>query len=258
MNTKLVIFDWAGTLVDFGSCAPLAAFREAFANNGLPISDAVARRPMGAHKRDHVREILGYSEIATRVRADLAREPDESVAEEIYAEFTRLLPGYLRRHAAPVPGALETIAWLRARAIPVGGTTGYTRAMMDVLEPVAGLAGLSVDALICADEVSRCRPAPWACLRLAERFGAFPVGQCLKVGDTAADMAEGVNAGMIPIGISETGNEFGLDAAALCALPPDERLRLRTAAEERLRSAGAWAVLAGVHELPAWIEENLN
>jgi phosphonoacetaldehyde hydrolase len=58
MDIGLVIFDWAGTLVDFGCRAPLTAFHEAFAKNGLPISEEIARRPMGAHKRDHVREIL--------------------------------------------------------------------------------------------------------------------------------------------------------------------------------------------------------
>jgi beta-phosphoglucomutase-like phosphatase (HAD superfamily) len=48
---------------------------------------------------------------------------------------------------------LETLRALRTRGIHVGSTTGYTRAMMDVLEPVAGGAGLVADALVCADEV---------------------------------------------------------------------------------------------------------
>ena len=65
---ELIIFDWAGTLVDFGCCAPLAAFCRAFENAGLPISDETARGPMGSHKRDHVREILHYPEVAERVR----------------------------------------------------------------------------------------------------------------------------------------------------------------------------------------------
>jgi len=108
----LIIFDWAGTLVDFGCCAPLTAFHRAFENAGLPISDEIARRPMGAHKRDHVREILHYAEIANRVRNELKREPDATLVQAIYDDFARLLPAELLVHAAPIPGAVEALHWL--------------------------------------------------------------------------------------------------------------------------------------------------
>src|ERR1700761_9566242 len=78
MKIQLIIFDWAGTLLDFGCRAPLNAFLDAFAAAGLPISEEVARRPMGAHKRDHAREILHYPEVAMRVRNQLQREPDDT------------------------------------------------------------------------------------------------------------------------------------------------------------------------------------
>src|SRR5215470_13153739 len=113
MNIKLVIFDWAGTLVDFGCRAPLAAFLEAFDAAGLPISEEVARRPMGAHKRDHVREILQDSEVAHRVRNSLSREPDEKFGDEIYRIFTHRLLQVLPRFAEPIPGAVETLRALR-------------------------------------------------------------------------------------------------------------------------------------------------
>ncbi len=254
MNIELVIFDWAGTLVDFGCCAPLSAFIEAFDAAGLPISEEIARRPMGTHKRDHLREILRYPEIAARVRDELDREPDEALVEEIYAKFTTRLLEVLPRHATPIPGASETLGWLRTRGIHVGSTTGYTRAMMDVLEPAARAAGISPDALVCSDEVSQSRPAPWACLQIAERFGVYPMSRCVKVGDTAADIAEGLNAGMRSIAVSETGNEVGLGQAALAALSPSERTARIAGAERRLRAAGATAVLRGVVDLPAWIE----
>ena len=258
MDIKLVIFDWAGTLVDFGCRAPLSAFVDAFAAAGLPISEEIARRPMGAHKRDHVREILEYPEIAARVRSALRREPDERLVGEIYSGFSERLLAALPAHASPIPGAVETMRWLRARGIHTGSTTGYTRAMMDVLEPAARAAGVVPEALICSDEVPQSRPAPWACFRLAERFGVYPMSCGVKVGDTAADMAEGRNAGMFTVAISETGNEMGLSAQELAALAPGERVARRTAAETRLRAAGAQAVLGGVSLLPAWIEAQMK
>src|SRR5262245_13323883 len=112
MDIKLVIFDWAGTLVDFGCRAPLSAFVEAFAVAGVPISEEVARRPMGAHKRDHVREILLYPEISRRVEAELRRQPDEKLVAEIYEAFSTRLMAALPNHAEPIPGAVETLRWL--------------------------------------------------------------------------------------------------------------------------------------------------
>lgn len=252
-NVKLVIFDWAGTLVDFGCRAPLGAFLEAFDAARLPISDEIARRPMGAHKRDHVREILHYPEIAARVRSELRREPDESLVTEIYDLFSVRLPALLPKHATPIPGAVETLGWLRENGIFIGSTTGYIRSMMDLLEPAARAAGINPEALICADEVPQSRPAPWACFRLAEKFGVYPMSRCVKVGDTPADMAEGINAGMIAVGISETGNEVGLGPEELAALSPAERARRGNEAERRLRGAGARDVLTSVSELPAWL-----
>jgi hypothetical protein len=49
-----VIFDWAGTIVDYGSLAPVVAFRALFAGAGVPIDEATARGPMGRNKRDHI------------------------------------------------------------------------------------------------------------------------------------------------------------------------------------------------------------
>jgi phosphonoacetaldehyde hydrolase len=209
---------------------------------------------MGAHKRDHVREILHYAEIAERVRSELRREPDEALVGQIYHDFAKLLPALLPAHAKPIPGAVATLQWLRERGIFIGSTTGYIRAMMDVLEPIARAVGIDPELVICADEVPQSRPAPWACFRIAEQCGVYPMSCCVKVGDTPADMAEGQNAGMVCVGLSESGNEVGLSQEALAILSAEKRENLIAAATERLTEAGAHAVLHSVAELPAWIE----
>ena len=40
----LIIFDWAGTMVDFGCRAPVSALIEAFARHGVGLDEAAARR----------------------------------------------------------------------------------------------------------------------------------------------------------------------------------------------------------------------
>ena len=64
----LVIFDWAGTMVDFGCEAPVRALIEGFAADGVVIDEATARRDMGKAKSDHVRSLLREPAVAAAWR----------------------------------------------------------------------------------------------------------------------------------------------------------------------------------------------
>ena len=72
---KAVIFDWAGTMVDFGCMAPVRALVEVFAENGVTLSGPEARRDMGKAKLDHVTALLAYPEIAERWTAATGAPP---------------------------------------------------------------------------------------------------------------------------------------------------------------------------------------
>ena len=54
---KAIVFDWAGTTIDFGSCAPAAVFQQVFRQRGIDISIEQAREPMGMAKREHIAAI---------------------------------------------------------------------------------------------------------------------------------------------------------------------------------------------------------
>lgn len=47
---ECIIMDWAGTAVDYGCFAPVAAFMKAFAEKGLSIDVKQTRKPMGLPK----------------------------------------------------------------------------------------------------------------------------------------------------------------------------------------------------------------
>lgn len=61
---EAVIFDWAGTVVDYGSFAPVEAFRRAFAEAGVQPTTEEIRRPMGLSKRLHVQKMFEMPRIA--------------------------------------------------------------------------------------------------------------------------------------------------------------------------------------------------
>lgn len=236
---KAVILDWAGTAVDFGSRAPVAALERVFEENGVPVTAEEIRRDMGSLKKDHIRAILSGERVRQSWRERHGRAPEETDVERIFAEFLPRQTGILGEFSAPIPGTVDTVGCWREAGLKIGSSTGYTRALLDVVIEVAAKQGYRPDASVTPDEVGGGRPRPFMCYRNAILLGVYPLWQCVKIGDTPADVAEGLNAGMWTIGITTTGNEVGLSLVEWQALSEDERGVREQAAAERLRQAGA-------------------
>jgi phosphonoacetaldehyde hydrolase len=236
---KAVILDWAGTTVDFGSLAPVAALQRAFESTGVPITTDEARAQMGVLKKDQIRFICA----GERVRSEWTRlhgePPSEDDIERLFGEFLPKQSEILAEYSAPIPGVCETVEAWKSAGLRIGSSTGYTRALLDVVLPVAAKLGFSPDSNVTPDEVGGGRPKPFMCYRNAILLGVFPLWRCVKIGDTPADIAEGSNAGMWTIAITTTGNEIGLSKEDWDALPPGERATRQMNASRRLMDAGA-------------------
>jgi hypothetical protein len=75
-GVRAVVFDWAGTTVDYGSAAPVEAFVRAFAAHGLDVSEADVRKSMGRAKREHLAAFLALPALAAQWIERHGREPD--------------------------------------------------------------------------------------------------------------------------------------------------------------------------------------
>lgn len=64
MPIQAVLFDWAGTTVDYGSRAPVQVFVEINHRLGIEITEAEARGPMGQAKRQHIASVLALPRIS--------------------------------------------------------------------------------------------------------------------------------------------------------------------------------------------------
>ena len=73
MKPQLVIFDWAGTTVDYGCFAPVNAFALAFQKFGVTPTVEEIRAPMGMLKRDHIRTMLAMPAIRQQWEEKQAR-----------------------------------------------------------------------------------------------------------------------------------------------------------------------------------------
>ncbi|MEL6435317.1 MAG: phosphonoacetaldehyde hydrolase [Pseudomonadota bacterium] len=248
---KAVVFDWAGTLVDFGSIAPVEGFRRAFGQFGVDATPAETRGPMGLGKHDHIRQMLAMPRLSAQwLAANGGRAPSDNDVERIYQQFEEQIVDAVADRATPIPGAAETLAALRARGIKIGSTTGYPRAIMNRLHPVASRHGVDPDAIVCVDEVPEGRPAPFAMYKCFIELGVYPPSSVVKVDDTAPGIAEGLAAGCRTIGIALSGNEVGLSEEDIAVADPGVVSKAAEKARDKLSAAGADIVIDTVAELP--------
>ncbi|THD65951.1 phosphonoacetaldehyde hydrolase [Phenylobacterium sp.] len=246
----LVIFDWAGTMVDFGCCAPIAAYVEAFGRRGVALAEAAARVDMGIAKADHVRALLARPEVAAEWMAAQGRAPAEIDVDALMADLGPLMRDAAAVASQLIPGAAETVRTLRAHGLKIASSTGYTREMMAPVLARAAEQGYAPDHLVCAGETPQGRPAPLMIYKACAELGVWPLSRVVKVDDAEAGIAEGRAAGCFTVGVAASGNSIGLSFEAYRALDAAERERRLDAARASLMAAGADAVIDTVADLP--------
>src|SRR3712207_9297069 len=96
---RAVILDWAGTVVDFGSRAPIEAFVAAFQAAGVAISVDEARVPVGLPKWDHIKAIGMMPEVHERWQEAFGRPFDDADSGALYERFLTLSVDMVGRHA---------------------------------------------------------------------------------------------------------------------------------------------------------------
>lgn len=254
---EAVIFDWAGTTVDFGSFAPTTIFVEAFRKAyDFEISLDEARGPMGMGKWDHIRALGDDPAIAARWKDQFGSEMSDQDVDLIYDTFMPLQIAKVGEHADLIPGALETITWLREQGIKIGSCSGYPRPVMEVLQKAAAERGYAPDCIIATGDLKAgSRPGPWMALQNVQELGIKAVSHCIKVDDSAPGIYEGHNAGMWTVGLSLSGNESGLTLDEFLAADDAAKAAARAKASVNLDKAGAHYIIDTIADLPAVVEE---
>ena len=210
---ECIIMDWAGTAVDYGCFAPVAAFIKAFAGKGLTIDVEQTRKPMGLPKIQHIRELLTMPEVNEQ---------------------------FINRY--------------RAEGLKIGSTTGYTREMMDVVLPEAQAKGYRVDYCATPNLLPAGRPAPYMIFENLTKLAVPDPDTVVKVGDTIADIQEGVHAKVWSVGVVLGSNEMALTEEETHALPAAELENRIAEVKQRMLAAGASYVIRSIEELPALIQ----
>src|SRR5262245_57913740 len=87
---EAVIFDWAGTMVDHGSLAPVRAVTELFVRHGIRLRDEDIRRDMGIFKKDHIRRILQLPAVSIEWSSRTGKRATNDDIERLFVEFIPL------------------------------------------------------------------------------------------------------------------------------------------------------------------------
>jgi phosphonoacetaldehyde hydrolase len=246
---KAVIFDWAGTMVDFGCKAPVRALLDVFADQGVPISEAEARADMGKAKHDHVAALLSEPGIVARWTAHYGAAPTTADIDRVYSLVEPAMVEAAQHAAELIPGAAQTYAALLDLGIKVGSGTGYTPEMMAAIRSRAAEQGYAPEVVICAGDTPSGRPAPLMAWAALVALDAWPAHAAVKVDDAPVGIAEGRNAGCWTVGVAASGNAVGLDRAELAALDDETRASRIAAAAAALRAEHADFVIDDVSQL---------
>lgn len=255
---KAVIFDWAGTTVDYGSLAPVVAFKAAFNTKGIYPTDDEIRQFMGMSKWDHIGEMLKLDTIISQWKEKYSTLPSEDDRKEIYSLFEAALMSHLVKSTELKPGLLEAVKFLQDSDIKIATTTGYTPEMMSAVQKGAAQLGYQPElVLTSADVNNHGRPAPDMINRILTEFGIEDSNDAIKIGDTLVDIEEGQNADVKTIGIVEGSSLMGLSEEEFNSFTNDEQEQARCYVRRQFESVGADLIINNLSELPDAVR-NLN
>lgn len=245
-----VIFDWAGTIVDFGSHAPMQAFVRLFEQYGIALSIEDARGPMGLPKWKHIHTLGNLPHISHQWKQKFNRPFSDADTDELYAVFTPMNAASVAHHSDLIPGFLETLNVLRDLGIKVGTTTGYNREIMNVVLPLAKAQGFIPENLVCADDLAASRPSPLGMYKCFLDLNVWPATSVIKVDDTVPGLLEGYHSGCWTVGVIASGNETGLTYEEWMNLHDAEKERIRTQVSEKLAAGKPNFLIDTVADLP--------
>lgn len=256
-----IILDWSGTTADAHVIAPSIVFAEVFEKAGCPITMEEAREPMGIRKDLHIKQILEMPAVAERWEENLGRPVDlDTDVPRLYAQFIPRQLEVLDRYSTLLPGCAETLTGLQKNGYKIGATTGFSKAMVDILLASAIKQGYTPDCTVAGDEVENnmgFRPAPFMLYKNLVNLGAYPIESVIKVDDCCSGVNEGVNAGCWTVGVSDWSNYTEVNSLEEWeSMSAEERQERHDRSKNKLlKESGAHYVANSITDLPKIVED---
>ena len=257
-KVKGIVLDWSGTTVDAYVIAPAVVFVEVFKLQGVEISMQEARGPMGLRKDLHIKALTEVPAIRERWKGIHGKYPDQGDVDAMFADFVPKQIQCLPKYASLLPGVAEVTQKLQKEyGLKIGVTTGFTRAMVDVLQEAAIKQGFTPDASVAGDDViNGARPKPFMVYRNLDLLDISPIQSVVKVDDTISGVGEALEAGCWGVGVARYSNYMDISTLEEeDTLSSEEIERRVTYTRDLLYKSGAHYVIDSIVELPEVIDE---
>ncbi len=254
---KGLVLDWSGTTVDAYVIAPAVVFVEVFQRQGVEISMFEARGPMGLRKDLHIEQLTLDPILRERWKGVHGKYPDSSDVKKMFADFVPTQVACLPKYTNLLPGVAEVTQRLQEKGIKIGVSTGFIRAMVDVLLKDASKQGFNPDANVAGDEVENgARPKPFMVYKNLDLMDVTPIESVIKVDDTVGGVGEGLNAGCWTIGVSRYSNYMNINTLdEEATLSAEEIERRHNYTRDLLWKAGAHYVIDSIIDIEAIIAD---
>ena len=256
-----LVMDFSGTTVDKYVIAPAVVFQEVFKKYGIDITMSEARGPpgtMGLGKDLHISILLQQPDIKSKWEAKYGRPSTDNDVQEIYRDFIPMQLAVLRRYGTLLPNTKEILEGLRKeKNIKVGVSTGFNRAMADILIEEAKKQGFVFDATAAGDDcINGARPKPNMLYKNLDIMDVSPIQSVVKIDDSSAGIGEGLSAGCWTVGIARWSTYMDInDLADEAKLSPHQLQEKLQRSRGILGKAGAHYVINEITELPSVIND---
>lgn len=189
-SLALVVFDLAGTTIEDDDVVARCLV-DAVAAVGAAVEREDANSVMGLPKPVAIAQLLSKLDGAPPdVSSERVRRATISFQDNILRHYGS--PGAI----VPIAGVEDVLEDLRAHGAKIAIDTGFASPIVDaILDQLGWIARGLVDTRVASDEVRNGRPAPDLLYEAMRRVGVAEVRTVAKVGDTPADLGEGMSAG---------------------------------------------------------------
>ena len=253
-HLRAVVLDWAGTIIDFGSRAPVGALGAALRQHGIEADESEIRRFMGMRKPDHVKAILALPTVRDRYEAAHGTSLPVTAADDVFAFYRSHQPTVVAESSDPIPYAATTLSRLRARGLRIGTSTGFDRATIDALRPRLAGEGFDPDAIVTASDCEQGRPHPDMLRENARQLHVDDPARIVKVDDAPIGITAARRFGCWSVGVTISGTLIGCSPAEWASLSAADQADRRASAIRAHDAAEADAVIDTVADLEAVLD----
>lgn len=143
-RVKGVVFDWGGTVVDCGVCAPIYTFVELFKAENVEITEDEARTITGSNRKVNIAQILDKEAVRKRWLEANGREPTTEDVERMYDKFIPQVLSSLTKYSNVIEGVAEVVKQIKKPPfnLKIATTTGYPNEVLKILLSTSASQGL--------------------------------------------------------------------------------------------------------------------